>query len=52
MDEDDRAYMYVTVGYYGRPETKKKILRHLLKPGYINRTFNCDVELLKVPCVM
>lgn len=48
MTAEDKQLLLVRIGFEGRSETIKRIPRSQLKPGYINRLFNCDVEFLKV----
>ena len=44
----DRDLMNVRVGFQGRPSSIRKVPRNRLKPGHINRMFDCDVEFLVV----
>jgi hypothetical protein len=47
----DKQLLLVRIGFEGRPESIRKLPRDQLKPGYINRMFQTDVEFLKVVCV-
>ena len=40
--------MSVRVGFEGKPDSIRKIKRTKLKPGFLNKIFDTDVEYLQV----